>query len=121
MTKIKITEKQAELLRSYRLNEASKQTAKKNVLKITQEQYNRIFTSGLIKESMDSVDKSFKTEFAKHDVKNLSPMAEMDYPQGSKFNISQSNPSVTKSAQPKFGKSKLGDPKLVGYSLNLAP
>ena len=103
MTKIKITEKQAELLRSYRLNEAAKQNAKKNVLKITQEQYDRIFASGLIKESMDSVDKSFKTEFATHDVKNLSPVAENDYPQG-KFNISQSNPSISKSAQPKFGK-----------------
>jgi hypothetical protein len=104
MTKIKITEKQAELLRSYRLNEASKQNAKKNVLKITKEQYDRIFASGLIKESMDSIDRTFKTEFANHDVKNLSPVAENDYPQGSKFSISQSNPSVTKSVQPKFGK-----------------
>jgi hypothetical protein len=33
-------------------------------------------------------------------------VAENDYPQG-KFNISQSNPSISKSAQPKFGKSMM--------------
>lgn len=99
MTKIKITEKQAELLRSYRLNEAAKQNAKKNVLKITQEQYDRIFASGLIKESMNSVDKTFKTEFARHDIKNLKPVDENDYQQGSKFSISEPNPSLPQSVQ----------------------
>jgi hypothetical protein len=99
MTKIKITEKQAELLRSYRLNEAAKQNAKKNVLKITQEQYDRIFASGLIRESMNSVDKTFKTEFARHDIKNLKPVDENDYQQGSKFSISEPNPSLQQSVQ----------------------
>jgi len=91
MAKIKITEQQARLL-----------GLKPNVkVKITKEQYNRIFASGLIKESdtvrggLTRVDKAFKKEFAGGDVKNLK---ETD------FNIQKANPSIPKSIQGKFNK-----------------
>jgi hypothetical protein len=91
MAKIKITEQQARLL-----------GLKPNVkVKITKEQYNRIFASGLIKESdtvrggLTRVDKAFKKEFAGGDVKNLK---ETD------FNIQKANPSIPKSTQGKFNK-----------------
>jgi hypothetical protein len=91
MAKIKITEQQARLL-----------GLKPNVkVKITKEQYNRIFASGLIKENdtvrggLTRVDKAFKKEFAGGDVKNLK---ETD------FNIQKANPSIPKSIQGKFNK-----------------
>lgn len=57
----------------------------KNIVKITKEQYNRIFASGLINEGeevkggLNRVDKSFKKEFAGKDVENLKPVAENDF------------------------------------------
>lgn len=56
MKKVKITEKQAKLLGINNIGKAigEKKTLKegvKNIVKITKEQYNRIFASGLIKES----------------------------------------------------------------------
>lgn len=64
-------------------------------LKITKEQYNRIFASGLINEAMDPTDKQFKKSFAGADIKNL---GEDD------FKIQNKNPSLPSSIQGKFGK-----------------
>lgn len=98
MAKIKITEQQARLL-----------GLKSNLkVKITKEQYNRIFASGLINENnevkggLSRVDKAFKKEFAGNDVKNLK---ETD------FNIQKPNPSLGKTAQGKFNKpvTEMGD------------
>ena len=57
----------------------------KSVIKITKEQYNRIFASGLINESDDvkggfnRVNNSFKKEFSGKDIQNLKPVAETDF------------------------------------------
>jgi len=78
--------------------------SKKNIVKITKEQYNRIFASGLINENIDvagglnRVDKSFKKAFAGKEVQNLKPVGE------NKFNITKPNPSIPKSIQGNFGK-----------------
>jgi hypothetical protein len=73
-----------------------------NIVKISKEQYNRLFASGLINENeitggLDRVDKTFKKEFAGKNVQNLKPVAE------DKFNISKPNKSIPTSTQ-KFGK-----------------
>ena len=64
-------------------------------IKITKEQYNRIFVSGLISEAMDSTDKQFKKAFANSDIENLG--------EESKFDIQKKNPSLPSSIQGKFG------------------
>lgn len=63
-------------------------------MKITKEQYNRIFATKLY-ESMNSVDKTFKKEFSGADIKNLDE---------SNFDIKKPNTSIPKSAQGAFGK-----------------
>lgn len=76
----------------------------KNKVKITKEQYNRIFASGLINESdevkggLNRVDKTFKKAFAGKKIQNLPSVGE------SKFKIEKPNPSMPKSYQGKFGK-----------------
>ena len=65
-------------------------------LKITKEQYNRIFASGLINEEMDQVDKQFKKSFANSDIENFG--------EGENFDIKKKNPSLPSSIQGKFGK-----------------
>jgi hypothetical protein len=111
MKKIRITEKQAELLRSLALSE----NTNKKVVKITKEQYDRLFASGIIKETLSPLERSFKTEFAKHDVKNLGSVSEIDYPQNSKFNIMKPNPSLPKSIQENEGDLKKETIDLVKY------
>ena len=98
MAKIKITEQQARLL-----------GLKPNIkVKLTQEQFDRIFTSGLIKEDeevkggLNRVDKTFKKEFTGKKIQNL---GEND------FNIQHPNPSLPVAAQGKFGKSSAPDLK----------
>ena len=98
MAKIKITEQQARLL-----------GLKPNIkVKLTQEQFDRIFTSGLIKESeevkggLTRVDKTFKKEFGGKKIQNL---GEND------FNIQHPNPSLPAFAQGKFGKPSAPDLK----------
>jgi len=88
MKKIKITEEQAKKLGLI------KPDMRKNILKITKEQYNRIF-AGKLNESMNRVDKSFNQAFAGKDIKNL---------EENNFDISKPNESVPRSAQGKFGK-----------------
>ena len=65
-------------------------------LKISKEQYNRIFASGLINEEMDQVDKQFKKSFANSDIENFG--------EGENFDIKKKNPSLPSSIQGKFGK-----------------
>lgn len=98
MGKIKITEQQARLL-----------GLKPNIkVKLTQEQFDRIFTSGLIKESeevkggLTRVDKTFKKEFGGKKIQNL---GEND------FNIQHPNPALPTSTQGKFGKPSTSDLK----------
>ena len=62
MKKIKITEKQAKLLGLKKINETPKAKA---VLKITKEQYNRLFASGLINENIDMDNSSPYVEYLK--------------------------------------------------------
>lgn len=70
MAKIKINERQASLIKSL--------TPEKKIVKITKEQYNRIFADKLITESDDvtggnqRVNKNFKKTFSSVDVQNLS-------------------------------------------------
>lgn len=111
MKKIRITEKQAELLRSLALSE----NTNKKVVKITREQYDRLFKGGIIKETLSPLERSFKTEFAKHDVKNLGSVSEIDYQQNSKFNIMKPNPSLPKSIKENDGDLKKEITELVKY------
>ena len=67
---------------------------KKNIVKITKEQYNRIF-AGKLNETMNSVDKEFKKSFSGKNIQNLK---ETD------FDIKKPNTSISSSAQGKFGK-----------------
>lgn len=87
MAKIKITEHQARIL-------GLKQNLK---VKITKEQYNRIFATGLINEDVTGgpsrVDKTFKKEFTGKGIENLK---ETD------FNISKPNSSIPSTPQTKF-------------------
>jgi hypothetical protein len=87
MKKIIITNKQARLLGIGTIKES---TNKKPTLKVTKEQYNRIFASGLINEAIDSIDKTFKKAALNADIQNLK---EDD------FNISKPNTSLPMSAQ----------------------
>jgi len=87
MKKIKITNKQARLLGISTIKES---TDKKPTLKVTKEQYNRIFASGLINEVIDNIDKTFKKATLNADIQNLK---EDD------FNISKPNSSLPMSAQ----------------------
>lgn len=98
MGKVKITEQQARLL-----------GLKPNIkVKLTQEQFDRIFKSGLIKESEDvkggltRVDKTFKKEFTGKKIQNL---------EENDFNIQHPNPSLPAPTQGKFGKSSTSDLK----------
>jgi len=84
----------------------------KNLVKITKEQYNRIFASGLIKEADGvkggeaRVDTTFKKEFSGTNVKNLKPVSEeegIDADAGTKFNITKPIAGIPSGAQ-KFGK-----------------
>jgi hypothetical protein len=84
MKKIKITEQQARLLG----------LKPKNVIKITKEQYNRIFATGVIKEEANPIDNSFKKAFAGKDIENLKE---------DNFNIKKPNTSISASAQGRFG------------------
>lgn len=56
-------------------------------LKITKEQYNRLIKSGILKESANVVDKSFKKALAGKQVYNLKYMPEEKIEKISKFNI----------------------------------
>jgi hypothetical protein len=84
----------------------------RNIVKLTKEQYNRIFASGLINESDDvkggltRVDTNAKKQFAAGDVKNLKPVSEeegINADSGSKFDIKKPNTQIPSSAQGKFG------------------
>ena len=78
----------------------------KNIVKISKQQYNRIFASKLIYENDvvkgggTRIDKSFKKEFTGKDVQNLKPTAPVTE---DKFKIEKPNPSLNKSVQGKFG------------------
>lgn len=76
------------------LLKALKEADKKNVFKITKEQYNRIFASGLI-ENFDKVDKNFKQASSTGKIENLKE---------DNFDISKPKPSLSSSVQGKFGK-----------------
>ena len=56
-------------------------------LKITKEQYNKLIKSGVISESANIVDKSFKKALAGKDVYNLKYMPEEKIEKAGKFNI----------------------------------
>ena len=71
-----------------------KLSERKNTVKITKEQYNRIFASNLF-ESMNSTDKIFKKEFSGKNIENLAE---------DEFDITKPNTSIPGSAQGKFGK-----------------
>ena len=58
-------------------------------IKITKEQYNKLVKSGIITESANVVDKSFKKAFAGKEVYNLKYMPEEKIEKGSKFNINK--------------------------------
>jgi len=78
----------------------------KNIVKISKQQYNRIFVDKLINENDvvkggdTRIDKSFKKEFTGKDVQNLKPTAPVTE---DKFKIEKPNPSLNKSVQGKFG------------------
>ncbi len=84
----------------------------KNIVKVTKEQYNRIFASGLIKESdginggAARVDSMAKKQFAGGDIKNLKPVSEeegINADSGSKFDIKKPNTQLSSSVNGKFG------------------
>jgi hypothetical protein len=58
-------------------------------IKITKEQYNKLVKSGIITESANVVDKSFKKAFAGKEVYNLKYMPEEKIVMDSKFNINK--------------------------------
>ena len=58
-------------------------------IKITKEQYNKLVKSGIITESANVVDKSFKKALAGKDVYNLKYMPEEKIEKASKFNINK--------------------------------
>lgn len=106
MKKIKITGEQAQRLG---LNKSIPKTLKegvRNVVKISKEQYNRIFAAGLITEDevkggLNRVDKEFKREFVGKDVQSLSPTTPMGE---GKFKVEKPNPSLNKGNQGQFNK-----------------
>lgn len=88
MAKFKITKEQAKLLGLVSENSVKK-------VKITKEQYNRIFASGLLNESevnggLDRVDSNFKKAFSGKKIENLKSVSEDD------FKITKPNKSVPK-------------------------
>jgi len=104
MKRVKITEKQAERLGLNKINKNNSIGLKegiKNIVKISKEQYNRIFASGLINEEvaggLSRVDKSFKKTFSGKNIQNLDSVSE------DKFNITKPNRSIPTATQ-KFGK-----------------
>lgn len=78
-------------------------------LKITQEQYDRIFVAGLIKEQQipkvkggpTRVDKEFKKSFGGENISSINVTEDM---RTQEFSITKPNPSLSTSAQGKFGK-----------------
>lgn len=97
MKKIKITEKQAELLGLNKITEGpTLKEGVKNIVQISKEQYNRIFASKKLNEDdpkggLNRVDKTFKKEFVGQDIQNLKKVSE------EKFDIKKQNkvPKVT--------------------------
>jgi hypothetical protein len=97
MKKIKITEKQAELLGLNKITEGpTLKEGVKNIVQISKEQYNRIFASKQLNEDdpkggLNRVDKTFKKEFVGQDIQNLKKVSE------EKFDIKKQNkvPKVT--------------------------
>lgn len=76
MKKILVTAKQAKLLKTLKESIKPEATSEiKKLVKITKEQYNRIFASGVINESLGlnqgKVAKEFKKEFGTADLSNL--------------------------------------------------
>jgi hypothetical protein len=70
MKKILVTAKQAKLLQTLKESSPKKANAKK-LVKITKEQYNRIFANGVINESIGPIAKQFKKEFGTPDLRNM--------------------------------------------------
>jgi len=86
MKRVKITEKQAECLGLNKINKTNSIELKegvKNIVKISKEQYNRIFASGLINEEITGgltrVDKSFKKTFSGKNIQNLDSVSEDNF------------------------------------------
>lgn len=69
MKKILITAKQAKLLQT--LKESAPKSKTKKLVKITKEQYNRIFADGIINESIGPIAKEFKKQFGTSDLRNM--------------------------------------------------
>jgi hypothetical protein len=103
----------------------------KNVVKLTQEQYDRIIASGLVNESdvkggLTRVDANAKKQFAGGDIKNLKSVSEeegINADSGSKFDIKKPNNQISASAQGKFGKPVMenegGDDKIKKETIEL--
>lgn len=89
----------------------------RNIVKVTKEQYNRIFASGLINEEVDDreltkVDAKFKKSFTGGDVKNLKPVSVteedgINADTGGNFDIKKPNTELSSSVNGKFGKPML--------------
>jgi hypothetical protein len=85
----------------------------RNIVKVTKEQYNRIFASGLINEEVDDreltkVDAKFKKSFTGGDVKNLKPVSVteedgINADTGGNFDIKKPNTELSSSVNGKFG------------------
>ena len=76
--------------------DVQKSDPSKKLVKITKEQYNRIFANQVINESevkggLNRVDKTFKKEFAGKDIKNLKSVDEDE-----KFNINKPSKDIPK-------------------------
>ena len=67
-------------------------------VKITKEQYSKLVKAGIIKESMNIVDKQFKKGLAGKDVRNLKYVPEERIVTGSKFNLKKPLGSGIKSS-----------------------
>jgi hypothetical protein len=67
-------------------------------VKITKEQYSKLVKAGIIKESMNIVDKQFKKGLAGKDVRNLKYVPEEKIVTGSKFNLKKPLGSGIKSS-----------------------
>lgn len=117
MKRLKITKKQADLLGLNKSTETTFELSEgvKNVIKISKDQYNRIFASGLINEQqvtggLNRVDTSFKKAFAGKDIENLKSEEQ--------FKISKPNKSI--GMPQKFGKPVMeGDNQLKTETIEL--
>lgn len=58
-------------------------------VKITKEQYNKLVKTGMVKESMNQVDKTFKSAFAGKKVNSIKYVPEEKIVKGPKFNINK--------------------------------